>query len=229
MGNKRPQGPPGEDAAAPECCSMNPPRWSDQEIEVLRQLSGDYPTSLAIQNFKTWATRNNSFPRSKFAIVRKMKELDIFSPNLRTGYFTTTGGAAELLGCSRHVIDGWLRNSTITAILRPVFRGNRKFVSRDSWRRLATKMPEVFAGFKSDNLFMLLEDRVLANAIAAKFTKRITDFRIRCIETGRIWPDAGKAAKELYISKRQLNIATKKRKSVKCLGLSFERLGNSPD
>ena len=200
-----------------------PPRWTEKEIDILQFVAGDLCTSMAISYFRSWAAKNGYYKRTRSAVFQKMKRLGLFSRG-NAGSFTTSCVTAEILGCSTGCITTWLANPRILEILRPVWRGGVRYIHRDSWRRLAREMPEVLGGFHADRLFMLLEDRPLANAVAAQYRYRRNDSKIRCIETGRVWQSAPAAAAELHVAKSTITLAIREKRPVSVLGLSFEAL-----
>lgn len=199
------------------------PRWTREEDDTLQFLAGDLPTPMVIQQYRSWAARNNHYPRTACGVYRRMERLGLLFL-VRAGSFTTTGAAAEILGCSNGCICTWLLNARIAAILRPVWRSGIRYIHRDSWRRLARTMPEVLGGFSADQLFILLEDRTLANAVATQFRCRRSDNRIRCVETGRVWPSAPAAANDLHVAPSTITQAIRRNRPVAALGLRFERL-----
>ena len=85
-------------------------------------------------------------------------------------------------------------------------------------------MPRVLGGFSSDSLFALLEDRDLADAVAAAYPRPMGDWRVRCVETGQIWPSCGAAARELHVSQAAVSLAIRQRRQLTALGMTFEAL-----
>jgi hypothetical protein len=85
-------------------------------------------------------------------------------------------------------------------------------------------MPRVLGGFSADALFLLLEDRRLAESVAAQYPQAIGDWRIRCVETGQIWPSCIAAARELNVSRQAISKAILNTRPVWCLGMTFEAL-----
>jgi hypothetical protein len=91
-------------------------------------------------------------------------------------------------------------------------------------RRLARTMPRVLGGFSSDALFALLEDRDLADAVAAAHPRPMGDWRVRCVETGQIWPSCGAAARELHVTQAAVSLAIRQGRQLTALGMTFEAL-----
>jgi PAS domain-containing protein len=109
-------------------------------------------------------------------------------------------------------------------ILQPVWRGKFRYVSRAAWRRLARQRPQALGGFSADRLFQLLEDRELAEQVASRYPRPRGDWRVRCVETGQVWPSAVKAAAELHVSQAAITLAMRQARPVRVLGMRFEAL-----
>jgi hypothetical protein len=114
-------------------------------------------------------------------------------------------------------------------MLEPRRVGNFFYIERRAWRRLANEMPRVLGGFPADALFLLLEDRELADGIAARYSRAMGDWRIRCVETGRIYRNCGHAAREHHVSRACISLYIRQRRLVPSLGLTFEALRNATD
>jgi hypothetical protein len=200
-----------------------PPRWTQPELEWLEQLAGDVPFPTLLRSMKYKATHEGWPPRTDKAIVMRMRRSRQLG-RARTGEWTTTYGAGELLGCPGTRVEAWLRRKPVAAILSPEWTGGTRYISRRSWRRLAREMPRVFGGFDADALFLLLEDRDLAEAVAAAHPRPMGDWRVRCIETGQIWASCAVAAKELHVSQACISLAIRQRRTSAALGMTFEAL-----
>ena len=203
--------------------AMNPPRWTREEAEYLDSLAGDYPIKEVVNRYRRRAGQAGWPERSANAIHLKMVRMG-YHQRVRAGEWVTTGGAALLLGCSGARVEAWLRRKQNREILRPVWRGPFRYISRASWRRLARERPEALGGFDADRLFQLLEDRELAEQVANRYPRPRGDWRVRCVETGEIWPSAVKAAEDLHVSQTTITLAIRKQRPVAVLGLRFEAL-----
>jgi hypothetical protein len=200
-----------------------PPRWTQPELEWLEQLAGDVPFPILLRSMKYKATAEGWPPRTPKAIVMRMRR-SRHHGRARTGEWTTTYGAGELLGCPGTRVHAWLRRPGITKILEPEWTGPIRYISRRSWRRLAREMPRVLGGFSSDALFLLLEDRDLADAIAEQHPRPMGDWRVRCIETGQVFSSCGAAARELHVTQSCISLAIRQARPVAALGMTFEAL-----
>ena len=198
-------------------------RWKKPEVDFLDSLAGDYPIQEVVNRYQRKA-RDMKWPyRSKEAIHRKMIRMG-YNIRVKTGEWVTTGGAAEILGCPGTRVEAWLRTKRNHEILEPVWRGDTRYISRLSWRRLARQRPAVLGGFDADRLFQLLEDRKLADAVALRYPRPRGDWRVRCVETGQVWPSATKAAAELHVSQSAITLAMRQERPVRVLGMQFEAL-----
>jgi hypothetical protein len=200
-----------------------PPRWSGPELEHLESLAGDVPFPTLLRSMKHMATMEGWPPRTPKAIVMRMRRSRQLG-RARTGEWTTTYGAGELLGCPGSRVEAWLRRKTVLEILAPEWTAGTRYISRRSWRRLAKQMPRVLGGFSADALFLLLEDRELAEAVAVAHPRPMGDWRVRCIETGQIWPSCGAAARELHVSQAAVSLAIRQGRQLTALGMTFEAL-----
>ena len=201
----------------------HPPRWTQPEIDHLESLAGDVPFPTLLRSMHYKATHEGWPPRTDKAIVMRMRRSRQFC-RARVGEWTTTYGAGEILGCPGTRVEAWLRRPPIARILDPQTTGGTRYISRRSWRRLAKQMPRVLGGFSSDALFALLEDRDLADAIAQQHPRPMGDWRVRCVETGQVWPSCGAAARELHVTQACISLAIRKARPVAALGMTFEAL-----
>jgi hypothetical protein len=202
---------------------VNHPRWTQAEAEFIENLAGDLPLLEIHRLYQQQAKSNGWRQRSAMAIKLRLRRTGHHSM-VRTGQWLTPNGTGEVLGCAGSRVASWLKRADVAAIVRPVWRGNARYVSRAGWRRLARELPKVLGGFDADRLFQLLEDRELADAVAAQYPRPLGDYQIRCIETGQRWPNAVKAASELHVSHTAITLAIRRRRPLYALGMTFEAL-----
>lgn len=198
-------------------------RWTAPEIEFLESMIGDIPFPLLVAKFQEKAKRNGWPSRTETAIVQRIRRSKM-QVRVRNGANTTPRGAAELLGCQGDRVDAWLRNPKIREILQPTVVGTYRYISRSAWRRLAREMPRVLGGCSVHGLYALLEDLDLAESIATKYKRRPGDWRVRCVETGRIYDSCIAAAKEHHVTHSAVSLAIRQRRPLPVLGLTFEAL-----
>jgi hypothetical protein len=198
-------------------------RWSQDEIDHLETLTGDVPFAVLVKSMKC-AARQRGWPvRSAKSITERLNRTHQ-ARRARVGDWTSCYGAAEILGCAGSRVEAWLRRPRIVEVLDIRVVGTVRYITRASWRRLARVMPRVLGGFSADALFLLLEDRPLADSVAAQYPRAIGDWRIRCVETGRIWPSCNVAAGELHVSQAAISKGIRERRMVPSLGMTFEAL-----
>jgi len=198
-------------------------RWTKPESDYLESMAGDLPFREIVSRYQRHATEQCWPVRTKAALRHRITRLG-YSARVTTGQWTSMGGAAQILGCSHSRVEKWLSRARVAAILRPVRCGTFQYVSRKNWRRLAREMPHQFGGFDVERLYCLLEDRELAEAVARRYPLPRGDWRVRCVETGQVWPSQIQAARALNVSREAISSAIRRGQAVKVLGLSFEPL-----
>jgi hypothetical protein len=204
------------------------PAWLPAEGEFLDRLAGDVPFPELVARFQKHGKRQGWPLRSEKAIAERLRRTGQRG-SARCGAVMTTGGAADLLGCGSTRIDAWLRRAKIREILQPRWAGKVRYIERRAWRRLAREMPQVLGGFPAGRLFLLLEDRKLADAIAARYARPLGDWRVRCVETGEVYRSCGAAAAAHHVTQACISLAIRQRRPVAALGLTFEALRSAAD
>ena len=197
--------------------------WSEDEAALLDRLAGEVPWPEVVRRFQRYARRMGWPVRSDRALALRAARCG-HPCRSRMGQWLTTYGAAELLGCRGDRVAAWANEQTVGAILQPVQVGRIRYISRASWRRLAQQRPDVLGGFSADALFLLLEDRELADDVAARHPIRRGDWRVRCLETGQIWPSCAAAAREFHVTPGAISVAIRRRRKLAAVGLTFEAL-----
>ena len=199
------------------------PAWLPEESEYLERLAGDLPFPELLSRMRRQATRQGWPSRSERAIRERIRRIGMRA-RARTGAVLTTGGVAEILGCPGTRVEVWLRRPRVLAILQPRWVGKTRYIERRAWRQLAQEMPRILGGYSVDALFALLEDRELAESVATRYRRPCGDWRVRCVETGRIYPSCGHAAQEHHVTQTCISLAIRQRRPVAALGLTFEAL-----
>ena len=197
--------------------------WSAAEAEYLDRLVGDLPWPVVLDRFQRHARRQGWPKRSDKAVALRLRRCGQRA-RCRSGEWVNAPGVAELLGVPPDRVACWLRRPTTQAILQPVMHQGLRYMERRNWRRLAQLEPEVLGGIPADLLFLLLEDRELAEQVAARHPLPLGDYRVRCVETGRIYPSAQAAGRALGITGGAISLAISQRRPVAALGRRFERL-----
>jgi hypothetical protein len=200
--------------------------WTPPEVELLERFAGQVPFQDLAIRLRT-AARQHGWPlRSNTAIIQRLHRMGLHA-GCRHGDWLTYSAVGELLGCSGDRVAGWSRKPAVRELLEPRWRGKAWYVRRDSWRRLARKMPRILGGFDADTLYLLLEDRDLADAVAAEHGTTLGDWRVRCVETGRTYRNCSAAARELHVHRSTINLAIKQGRPVTSIGLTFEQVRQS--
>jgi hypothetical protein len=186
--------------------------WSPEELAYLNEIGESLPLGMLIYRFRRRADARGWPARTNGAIANKAFKLGLRSRDnrVRADDLTSPGGAAQILRCLPDRVSKWFDDPSLAPILRPVASRNVRYVNRAGWRRLARERPDVLGGF------------------AVAYPCQRKDYRIRCIETGRIWPSASHAAKEFFVTFSAICYAIRERRPVTVLGLTFERVRNTP-
>lgn len=199
--------------------------WSEEEAAFLNELLGEEPLELVTATYRREARRRGWPPRTVAAIQNRARRTGQRT-GCRAGEWLTTGGAAELLGVPLGRMTRWLADPAIAAALTPKRVGGNWFISRRGFRRMARQMPERFGGFGHDRLLALLEDVELVEQLVAEHPVARSDYRVRCVETGQVFPSCTEAGRRHHVSPRTISEAIKRGRPVQSIGLSFVALRN---
>ena len=82
----------------------------------------------------------------------------------------------------------------------------------------------MLGGFGADALFLLLEDRDLADQVAARHRVGRAVWRVRCVETGWEWPNCAAAARYYHVTAGAISCAIRRGRPLTCAGVRFEAL-----
>lgn len=191
---------------------MNGIQWTARELEMLEQLAMDQPPCRLPAAYNKWASNNGFATRTSKAVTwaacrRGMRDK-------ATGDWVHTGYICRLLGVSFDTPHRWSDRYGI-----PCFRDGRRrrYFRRSELRRVAKESPERFAGISADRLFLLLEDRDLADSVAAAYPRRPMQCRpVRCVETGWWYPSIRAAADRMGVDRCAISLAI--RRGYRCSG-----------
>jgi len=198
-------------------------RWSAEEAAFLAELVGDQPLACVAVAYRREA-RRRGWPLRTVQAIKDRARRQGQHVGCRAGEWLTTGGAAELLGVPLKRITYWLERPAKAAALQAKRVGGNWFISRAGFRRLARRMPETFGGIDRARLLALFEDVELAEQVAARYPMGRTDYRVRCVETGRVWRSCAAAGRHYHVSARAMAEAIQRGRPVLSLGLSFVAL-----
>lgn len=182
---------------------MNGVPWSDDEANRLTELFGDIPSPRVPDAYNRWASDNGYVTRTAAAIWEKAHRIGCSSRQV--GEWLTISDIARILAVDTNRIERWRRQ--FRAILRPYapFNGPRGsvYISRTNLRALARRHPDQMGGLDADRLFMLIEDRDLADHVATFPLRRGGPRRpVRCIDTGETFPTIAAAARAVGLDKQ---------------------------
>lgn len=170
--------------------------WSDEEVEMLIHMAENQPSDLYAPAYNLWAGNNGYTIRTRKAIQKKVSKLHI--TDKACGDWVSAGYVCSLLGITTFATRYWTDRKGIPCHRGP---GGRRFFRRSDFRKLAKTQPSIFAGIDADNLFLLLEDRRLADGIAAQYPRRFMDPKpVQAVETGWRYPSICAAAKHVKVA-----------------------------
>jgi len=202
---------------------MSAPRWSAEEVAYFLELAGEIPWPRAVARMRRKARECGWPVRTEKALLTWARKRGI-ACRARQTTWTTAYGAGELLGCPPKRVEAWLRVPETRAILTPERVGSILYIERSSWRRLARQRPQVLGGFSAAALFLLLEDRELAEQVARQHPVGNGDWRVRCVETGRIWPSCSAVARHFHVTPGAVSVAIRRGRPLAAAGLTFVAL-----
>lgn len=174
---------------------MSGTRWSARELEMLEQMLVDYPYKRVLSIYNSWAVQAGFVLRTELAIRQKIASLRVMDK--ASGDWVSAGYICAVLGVTLATPKYWANRHKI-----PCYRDGRRrrYFQRSELKSAARRQPEIFGGISADRLFLLLEDRDLADDIASRFTRRGTDPKpVRAVETGWLYPSITAAAKRMGV------------------------------
>lgn len=180
-------------------------KWTETEVEKLRELSTDYPPDLCHRYYNAWAKKNNYRTRPLDGLRWQRIRHNI--PNRPWGIYITSVAFCELYAGTRIVGDtpfaGWHHRGILDV---HVFR-NRCYIRRQSIIDLALREPHRFINVPRRALVAILDSPKAADmVIQAMPRKRIG---IQCTRTGFTWPSIRAAAKARHMSPCTISQAIK--------------------
>jgi len=170
--------------------------WSPAEDDHLTELVGDIPWHFVHKRYNDWAADSGHPSRSANSLSCRAQHLNLERQPI--GEWITTGFICRTLHISENRIRVWL--DRFSSILWPSRPGHcprsRIYIRRDRLRTLARRHPEQVAGCRADDLFMLIENRDLADQIAADHPTPpagLAGYKrpcrpVRCLTTGELFP-----------------------------------------
>jgi hypothetical protein len=200
--------------------------WTQAETEWLIDHVNTMPLSRLVRSFNLWARVTGLPDRTKNAIDKKLRTLGY--SNRPTVEFYTFMKLSQMLGLSRDTIAGWKRLKDYP--LETYRRDNKKqtfnYVTTKMFKDFARRHPERLGGANEVGLQMLLEDSRWAKEILREYPRRPDrqwkERRVRCIETGKIYPSMGAAGRDVFVVRQCIARAIDK--GHRAAGYRFEEI-----
>lgn len=182
---------------------MKPPRWSVAELEALEDIAGNHPPDRLSWAYNNWAGRNGYGIRTHQAILTKLSRRGVSAR--ACGDWVSCGYICQVLGIGTDRPQHWQARYGI-----PCHRDGRRarFYRRSDLRKAAEEQPAIFGGISADRLFLLLENRELADRVAATHPRCSKDPRpVRAVETGWFYPSIRAAAARVHVTRQAIQHA----------------------
>ena len=191
--------------------------WTHKECMRLMELAGDMPMDMLSRIWNGEATRHGWPKRSRMAIKERVNRLGMSV--VPVGKWLSLGALSEMTGITQSALNQWVHAGLLSSQQR--VRCGKHYVNRRDLRRLARQEPWKFGGCSADGLFLALEDRALADQIAAEYPFRPRARRgVRCLTLGKEWESSREAAAELHCEAGTIRKAI--RGGHRCLGMDWE-------
>jgi hypothetical protein len=196
--------------------------WSKEDLQILNNIAESLPPRKLVQTYNAIAAKNKRPQRTRNAIYLKCNELKLsVSPVYNT---LTTDHIARCLCIDQSVVYKWIENGLNTTRGCQKARSRHYITIRDL-RKFVEKHPQEFGGLDSTELFLLIEDQELVDYIKENYPKRMKRFgpmKVRCVETGEIFPSQAAACKSFHLYRSALYRAVKYGDAI--AGYHFERI-----
>ena len=209
------------DACAHELNVRRRTYWSELDVQILQDIAESLPPSKLVQVFNNLAAKNNRPTRTRNAIFLKCNDLNL---SVYPVYSTlTTDRIIASLKIDDNTIYKWINRKGLRTTRGSKKARSRHYITIQDFRSFARKHPEELAGVDSIELFFLVEDQDLVDYIKENYPKAVKHSRpmkVRCIETGQVFPSQAKAAKHFNLYRSALFRAIKYGKTA--AGYHFE-------
>lgn len=201
---------------------MRTPRipWSQEEEDYLQELIGDYPTELLCTHYRRWASRAGHPSRTDRAIKDHVNKLG--QTLLTSGIYVRVADLEAQLNRRRQSIFTWIKRGLIPS--RYITRARQgTCIRREGIRYLARRHPEKFSSVNRLDLFLLLEDEELADAVHEhNIGRRHYRYPVICLTTGRRFPSVADAAKANSINVTWLRTRLREAPEITCGNLRWK-------
>ncbi len=178
-------------------------RWTKQELDQLEQLTGDIPWMYVSRRYNSWAAINGYPLRTTTALVRRQEEMGLRRRVI--GEWITTGVIARTLGVSYRSPQYWIAQGWLESTRFGEGRAYPNYVRRADFRSFARNHSHLLAGHSRGALLQLLEDEKLADELADMPPRHKGCTKVRCVETGRVYPSISAAARGAFVVPQRLS------------------------
>lgn len=186
-------------------------RWTAEEEQMLVELVGDIPRCRIHCAFNGWASSHGYPSRTRRALLYRAQRLKLSARAV--GTWLTAQVIADTLEIPVSTVHSWQRQPDFPQ-KRVDPRVSISYIHRPALRAWAAKHPHRFGGLPRGPLVMLLEDEKLVDSILERFPLRPRANAVRCVETGRTWPSAAAAARDLHVTRNAVDHALRQQRPV---------------
>lgn len=165
---------------------------------MLSSLAGDLPIPMLVDSYNRWASANRFRKRTKKALDSRARYLGV---SLQTcGTWIAYSILVQALG-SR--VKKWVNGKELVSNKI----GRRRFVKRSDLRAFARKYPDRFSNMELADLVMIFDSTKLAEVLAEqpKASRRGVPRKIKCKETGKVYPTIASAARAHFVSETTMH------------------------
>lgn len=202
-------------------------RWTKVEIDLLRSLAEMTPLYQMKGKYNSIASKMNLPRRTLQSIKSKCnKSAIVIKPEVQT---YNVPHVARCLDVCHSTIYSWIKYEGLKASRRRNSRYLHYYISHRDLRAFVRKHPQKFAGVDPLNLFILIDDKDLADKVTQQYPKRLPSqfpsTRMRCVTTGKIYQSIGDLCRAHNFSRSTFNW-TMTRYNGRYGNLQFERITN---
>jgi hypothetical protein len=175
-------------------------RWSETEIEILRELLNKYPISVAVNKYCYAATKRGFIKRTTVAINSKICRAGLTRNIFRLDNFTTTE-ISDILDISFDRVSRWCKVFGLSFHTLKTKKKTR-YISLSSFQSFARANPEQVSDVDPDNLAWLMDSEEFVDNVAYLVRKSqcVRVYKIDVFgKVTKIYPSIRAAAKAEYI------------------------------
>ena len=204
---------------------MVAPAWSDAELAKLERMAGNTPLPLLTKVYNQWARVMGYSLRTQKAILRRGYEIGLSFELV--GDWITCEYIAGVLGCHRSRPGEWVEDGLLKAWRTGRGVRRKPYIRREWLREMARSHSEKLAGYGEGPLTVLLEDDELVEWLMGLGQRRPRPTprkRVRCVDTGRVYPSIKAAAAAVFVTHRAITHAI--RRGTRSAGCRWEFMTN---